>query len=654
MKRKSGSDDERPSKKRTRHSCDQCRMKKAKCDGEVPCEGCHKTDSTCTYTELKRRGLRRGYIQRLQRVNDNLSTLLGLYCLNHYDTKELEGLVDKLGGLSPELRKDIQRAIPAEIYPALFEDSTAESIGVSTPQQIEGTIPSVEENAPIRRGSPDLEPRYLGFSSGFSEPFNLKGLHMQNHVSDFASCRALVEPTELMVLLDIFFAYVHPAYPMVDKSCVIQTAMSEDSYGTSGRRCLLWTVLVYAWNLTEAAKISPDKEIVQTMQHLTFCSLKSRHSVETVQSLLLQSMFLWGRGYWSNSWILIGDALRMAIDLGLHIYPDGQSVTIRRTWKVCCMFDCLISGRLGRKPQTTPSDYPEVMEPEDSEEEWDLWRPPAENNKSQNPSFKTPFMAEPGRILSSFNANYRLNRLANKYITRTNSDDLTESDGIPGLVKETALELKEWKENLPPHLDLQNYMILDFEETKGKQLLPHIVNLYFGYASVCHLLHIVEWQRDIEESTLPRYENVCELVRKALYCFFSRSTPRKAIPTFEYFLCLCITVCLKVGVEVEGLSNPLSNNEWFNEMLNYLKLCSDSWPGGMVSYDYWDRLKDSDLRGNLERFKKTQNYEPYVFSSLQEFDGFPDLDSFSPILGTGRSCIGAMIEGLESDSLPRI
>jgi hypothetical protein len=390
MKRTSEYADGGVAKKRTRHSCDQCRAKKAKCDGEMPCEGCQNSGSSCRYTELKRRGLQRGYLQRLQRVNDNLATLFGLYFLDHQDTKEIERLIDKLSALTPELRKDIQRKIPTELCSTLFEDSPPEqaSTGVATPPAVEDRLRSVEVNTPVRRGSPDLEPRYLGFSSGFSEPFNLKGLHMQNQVSDFAPCKALVEPAKTMDLLDIFFAYVHPAYPMVNKSCVIQTAMSEDSYGASGKRCLLWTILVYAWNLTEAAENVSDKHVVQTVQHLTFCSLKSRHSVETVQSLLWQSMFLWGRGFWSNSWILIGDALRMAIDLGLHIYPQGQSVTVRRTWKVCCMFDCLISGRLGRRPQTTPSDYPEVMEPEDSEEEWDLWRPPAENNKFHNPGFK--------------------------------------------------------------------------------------------------------------------------------------------------------------------------------------------------------------------------------------------------------------------------
>lgn len=41
-----------------------------------------------------------------------------------------------------------------------------------------------------------------------------------------------------------------------------------------------------------------------------------------------------------------------------------------------------------------------------------------------------------------------------------------------------------------------------------------------------------------------------------------------------------------VGVEVEVLSNPLSNGERFNEISNYLKLCFDSWSSGMVSYYY--------------------------------------------------------------------
>lgn len=628
---------------RTRHSCDQCRIKKAKCDGSQPCKGCRNSGALCNYTELRPRGIQRGYLHKLQRENDNLMAFLGLYLK---DGHEVDNALERLEKLNSEERRELGRAIPSRVYEKLIEEAPK--------------APSVVNRGgagEVREESPDQEPRFLGFSSGFENPFHssVRGLHMNHQVSDFAECRKLIEPAKPMDLLDIYFAYFHPCYPMVDKRDIVKTAMAKTSNVSSGNNCLLWTVLLYGWNLTELAKSHPDTKIVQLMQKLTMCGFKSRYSIETVQSLLIQAMFFWGKQYWSNAYMLVGDAVRMGIDLGLHLSDAETPSAVRRTWKCCCMLDSLISGRLGRRPQVNTMDYIGAMEPEDSEEEWGLWSPPVERFSSQTFEGSQRYVAEPGRIISAFNVNYAINKIANKYINRANTNELEDEGKKPELLRSAAIELKEWKDNLPSHLNLEEYMNTDFESCKDIQLLPHIVNLYFGYVSVCHLLHIVDTNFSLEE-IVPSYDAAIELARKTMYSFFSRVPPRKALPTFEYFLSLSMTVCLKMGVEMQGLSDPLYNNERFNELLGYLKSCSEGWNGALISYNYWMKVQQSkvmDFNNNTTNSEgpnsNSKNYVPYVFSSLQEFDGFPDLDSFSPILGTGRSCIGAMIESLEQE-----
>ncbi|KAA8914126.1 hypothetical protein TRICI_003023 [Trichomonascus ciferrii] len=566
---------------------------------------------------------------------------LGLYLK---DGEEVDNVLGMLESLSSEERRNVEKAIPSRVYEKLVEQAP------KTLSEINGGSQSQE-----RDESPDQEPRFLGLSSGFENPFHssVRGLHMNHQVSDFAECRKLIDPAKPMDLLDIYFAYFHPSYPMVDKRDIVKTAMTETSNISSGKNCLLWTVLLYGWNLTELAKPHPDSKIVQLMQQLTMCGLKSRHSIETVQSLLLQAMFFWGKQYWSNAYMLVGDAVRMGIDLGLHLSNVASPSIARRTWKCCCMLDSLVSGRLGRRPQVTIMDYIDAMEPEDSEEEWGLWSPPVERCSSQPFEATQRYVAEPGRFVSAFNVNYAINKIANKYINRVNTNEMEDEVIKSELLKSTAIELKEWKDNLPSHLNLEAYMNTDFEACQSIQLLPHVVNLYFGYVSVCHLLHIVDTNFSLE-GIIPSYDAAIDLARKTMYSFFSRVSPRKALPTFEYFLSLSMTVCLKMGVEIQGLADPLYNNERFNELLGYLKSCSEAWNGALISYNYWIKVQQSKGmdRGNSTSNSEitnsnSKNYVPYVFSSLQEFDGFPDLDSFSPILGTGRSCIGAMIESLE-------
>lgn len=628
---------------RTRHSCDQCRIKKAKCDGSHPCKGCQNTGAVCSYTELRPRGIQRGYLHKLQRVNDNLIAFLGLYLK---DDPEVYSVLERLEVLNSEERRKLEKAIPSRVYEKLVEEAP------KTLNEVNGGNQSQEQDE-----GPDQEPRFLGFSSGFDDPFHssVRGLHMNHQVTDFAECRKLIDPAKPMDLLDIYFAYFHPSYPMVDKRDIIKTAMSGTSNISSGKNCLLWTVLIYGWNLTELAKPHPDAKIVQLMQQLTICGLKSRHSIETVQSLLVQAMFFWGKQYWSNAYMLVGDAVRMGIDLGLHLSNAESHPTVRRTWKCCCMMDSLISGRLGRRPQVNTMDYIDATEPEDSEEEWGLWSPPVERFSSQHVEGTQRYVAEPGRIISTFNVNYAINKVANKFINRANTNEMENDDVKSELLKSTAIELKEWKDNLPSHLNLEVYMNTDFEACKSIQLLPHVVNLYFGYVSVCHLLHIIDTNFSLG-GIIPCYDGAIELARKTMYSFFSRVPPRKALPTFEYFLSLSMTVCLKMGVEVQGLTDPLYNNDTFNELLGYLKSCSEGWNGALISYNYWMKVQQSNGMDHMNSASKSdvpnnnnKNYAPYVFSSLQEFDGFPDLDSFSPILGTGRSCIGAMIESLEQE-----
>uniref|UniRef100_A0A060T9X9 ARAD1D18414p n=1 Tax=Blastobotrys adeninivorans TaxID=409370 RepID=A0A060T9X9_BLAAD len=644
---------------RTKHSCDQCRTKKAKCDGNDPCQACITNKAQCTYTELKKRGLQPGYIQKLQKTTDNVLSLLGLLASTTDNGEDLiKQLVQRVSTESDYRRTQLANSITPYLSDIIGD--VPRQNGKS--QKRKGSnFPPEDKN----EASPDMEPRFFGFSSGFDRPTDLRGRHMDHKISDFDDCRKFIEPLSAMDLLDVYFAYGHPLFPMVSKSRVVQSAMSEEDYGNSGRRCLLWTILIYALNHTELGKQYRDTDTVQMMLRLTVCCFKSRHSAETVQALLLQALFLWGKGFWSNSWLIVGDAVRMAIDIGLHIYSPESPAMTRRTWKCCCMIDTLISGRLGRNPLVTSDDYFDDPEPIDGEE-WDIWKPSVDPSElvsspyaNQSPvgnnSPQIAWVSEPGRTLSIFNQFHDINRIANRFLAWANRSSKMEEAEMVQRLRITAQELKAWRDNLPPHCDLESIMNADVKS--NVQMLPHLVSLYFGYVSICHLIHIMDTGFNAVD-LVPSYGEVLALTRKLMQSYFSRETTRKALPTFEYFLCLSITVNIKMFVEMQSHTQSLADSELFNQFLKYLEYCSDVWGGAKVSHDYFANVKSSEMAMTIAPepnvgMTKSKNYIPYLVSSLQEFTGFPNLDSIQPaILGNGRSCIGAMIESLERGDVP--
>lgn len=64
-------------KRRISKACDNCRQKKAKCNGKNPCTSCIVSDETCTYSgSNKKRGIPSGYTKELETKNFLLQLLL--------------------------------------------------------------------------------------------------------------------------------------------------------------------------------------------------------------------------------------------------------------------------------------------------------------------------------------------------------------------------------------------------------------------------------------------------------------------------------------------------------------------------------------------------------------------------------------------------
>ena len=97
-----------------------------------------------------------------------------------------------------------------------------------------------------------------------------------------------------------------------------------------------------------------------------------------VQALIILTLINIGKDRWSSAWLLIGQAVRLAVDLKLHRSSSPSSGDRRGRAKHiflgCFLIDTMISAHLGRHPQlrTEDADAAGPLD-EDGLEEWDLW-----------------------------------------------------------------------------------------------------------------------------------------------------------------------------------------------------------------------------------------------------------------------------------------
>lgn len=581
-------------------ACNQCRVKKAKCDGNTPCSGCKAALVNCVYSAPRKRGVPSGYLQKLERENDYLKCLLQKFMetsTNAWDTvAQVQGA---LAEATPEVKAELKRrfSLPLSNEPdanALLQQRSREND---------------DNDMAESQNQTDNELRNLGLTSGFDKSFVTRFQRLQlsgKGYFDVNNWANLIQPCHPVELLEIYFTYCNPIYPMLDKSELVQLSYSPDRCKMTSKSCLWWTVVLQGLNHTSIKKPAADNDRSKAVYDLAFCTLDCSHSLETVQALLIQALFFLGKGYWGYSWLMVGNAVRTAMDLGLsnHEMASGNYFE-RRTWKCCCIIDSIISGRMGRVPQVQSNIghfFDESEDWSDSLEEWELWKPFAESartSESESDGQVTKkWVSEPSRAISIFNAFYTLNEIANRFITVVNkpskSTDWSEESKTDFLAK-TAKQVTEWAQALPPHIKLH----IAFEDTG--QLLPHNANLIFTYISVCSLIYAADGNSERYATYgLPTCQQLIDFIQCTTSIFRSYFSLNKIQPTFEYFHTVLITVLVRK--RNSGNRDPLNTvlDSVFDKFLENLKSCSSTWGGSLIPASYLERYRDYTVQANSQ------------------------------------------------------
>ncbi|KAI9510447.1 fungal-specific transcription factor domain-containing protein [Russula earlei] len=472
-------------RRRVWRACEGCRRKKIKCDGNEPtCSQCATSGSQCTWLQTKdRAALSRHYVQELE------ARLLHMESVFSQITQQLGQTPNSEGALTnPSMEDDVLDSFGQL---TLDEHGHMRWIGGSSTMSLIQSFKAATA-APHSRASP------MADDSG--QP---NKLYFPATVF-FGKVHALPYPEEVEYperdladkLVAAYFSRFHFLLPVIDKPTFMRQytyLMDHKNDQQLARTQTAFIAMVFALfacaaQLVEDPRLKCEKEDdggmgmiyyerALILQYISHTSIQVAH----VQCFVLMSSFLSSVNCLPQAWLLIGQAVRAAQDLGLHRSPQRlfipaiEKETRRKMWWGVYTLDRMLALALGRPIGAEDIDC-DVELPIDLDDDF-------------LPDFLAgaPMTSETPSLMTGFTSLVSLYGIAGRVMRQVYGVDMAETTSDPEKraqlqVRVDALdkELTKWLDNLPPVF--KSKMTNDKQVSMGAALCSH-------YYSVLTALH---------------------------------------------------------------------------------------------------------------------------------------------------------------------
>ena len=564
---------------------------------------------TCSYDpHAKKRGLPEGYVRGLEKLwalsicnidgfEDTMLALLGA-------TSESTGRRDKLMGLwaddgaSETLHESWKTSRLYGILEKMLSTSAASPV-----THLSGKRPREDEDVgidgdwgfriersstPISNSAPRvMEPAMSPNSKRrrLSQPVD------SALVSQAASTphAPLHLPAQASQLLDLYFTTTHSWLPIIPKHNILRASyhyanaplsVAKEAPG-SGDHAALWALLSYT--VSQSPTKPQDGSVLHTTREYYSVARSlipaetERYEIGHVQALLLLTLVNVGLGEWNAAWLLIGQAVRMAIALDLGVLADIRRSEDMRQGKAvflgCFVIDSLLSFRLSRRPCMHSQDLSTVgLLEEDGLEEWNSWAdvlPPSGGTQGRNPPRRGPL-----RAISCFN---RLVELAS--VLNNIARDSTTGPIAPAAAQQLVLELKQWDDRLPLGCRLIGPDSIYPE--RHSALLPHQSYLGLTYIAILLWIYLRIAPQELEphRSQRPAVEGAKKLLYRALPMISQHLDNFGACglpPIFEFSLRTIAQQAFILRNKIESEVFPFGR--WTDALLQHTIELGSTWP----------------------------------------------------------------------------
>ncbi|KAK3318490.1 fungal-specific transcription factor domain-containing protein [Apodospora peruviana] len=429
-------------------ACNRCRSRKNRCDVRLPsCASCEKAGVACVgYDPITKREIPRSYIFYLESRIEQLESLLAANTIAfppaadlEYSSKPSNGSntarspVDVVGATHPEapggaggirvqneddtskLQRLVSKSSLAGVPGAANPRYLGAASGVSFARVVFAAVQSsvsdqksTSDKGGIRPYRPIAGGAVVGAGTSMRDSFF--GLHTKPTIHP----AAFPDKALGLRLVTLYFEHANPQIPVLHRVDFME--LFEQAYAEEGRvrgpRELYMLNMVFAIGgaiiLGDGAKndntnapsdgsssaskqCQPEEYHASAIVHLEAC-LGSGGGLEELQAVLLLANFALLRPVPPGLWYIIGVAVRLAVDLGLH-YEDGKDIEAglgdtvaqhseaharergrreyvrdlrRRLWWCTYSFDRLVSVCVGRpfgiSDQVITTEFPSLLE----------------------------------------------------------------------------------------------------------------------------------------------------------------------------------------------------------------------------------------------------------------------------------------------------
>lgn len=286
-----------------------------------------------------------------------------------------------------------------------------------------------------------------------------------------------------------------------------------------------------------------------------------------VQALLILALTNIGLGKLSRAWSLVGQAVRVGIDLQLD-RPNPQSNTnpksrSKHIFLGCFALDTVIAARLGRRPHLRSEDLDAFgMIDEDGLEEWDPWTDCLNVRRNHMSNSRVP-----ASILSTFNQLVQVLKILNEAICLPSNSDCLPASTI------LLQKLHFWSQaqSLPLYYDSTA-----IDSDQAMSLLPHqyhLHNIYFATLAASQLLSHAHGRESVNLEPCTRSaRQIANLISRHSSTFGLLIVP----PTYEFFVKTAFDVVHAVNGSIENTHIVL--DDWKRRLDNCIEAMEPAWP----------------------------------------------------------------------------
>lgn len=476
------SDSKSPPNPRTQRACDQCRQRKARCDGlgmtDRKCSGCVSTGRECTYTNFKRKSAKISrkptpeYVEELEKTIEQMRELLVTVKPDMDVLSELGPTAESNSVTLTHFSKDFLTACLRNIHTSSASTAHQSDDEEDTYVPVEGgegIIFGMSSNAHLAKELVNLKNEAGKNQHAFNIgelPVLEPEIWMPGEVMSEAFLNADMPDYETLAkLVKVYFERVNIFWPFLHQPTIERQLLQGDhlKQPMAGGKILMIAAIAsqYAddfetyWNITNTRESLAWKwfYLGQRLRKSTAVSLPSI-PLDELQFHCLMTFFLAGHQLGHAGWVLCGAGLRIVQCAGsqkrsryIHMPPLESELTKRVVWTFTNI-DILWSAALGRPPMHVLVDLGPSIECDDEY---------CQESNSPEEAFKHP-PDRPSKI-AFFNRmvplmqilSFVLNTVySTKYLKTHLSSNVPEFN--QHLVRELDSAMNKWMEAMPAHL----------------------------------------------------------------------------------------------------------------------------------------------------------------------------------------------------------